>query len=143
MGQLNIQQKSELQDQSSNQSSSEELQPWFEFICGRCMRNCSVRGYKDSQGELVVKGNGCHRGLDLGHIESRRKRHAIRTRVRIAGSERYLPVKLTRKIDDDKSVAVMKKILSLEVVPPLKKKQVLVEAIEGTSADLLALEKVE
>lgn len=111
----------------------------FEVECGRCPRVCHVRVSKTDQGVLEARGYGCRRGLDVANIEANRKRHAIKSYVKVKGSEKLLRVGLSRKVLDAQSPAVMKAIDAYEAELPVRRKQILIEHVGGTAAHLIAL----
>lgn len=112
----------------------------FEIECGRCIRKCSVRINETEEGVLEASGYGCSRGLDVANIEANRKRHKIISHVQVAGTDQMLRVGLTRKVYDEESPRVMEEILAYVAQPPIARKQVLIQGIGDTMADLVALE---
>lgn len=115
------------------------MKPRFDIECGRCSRMCYVRVAEGEGGRLEASGYGCHRGLDIANIEIHRKRHAIKSYVSIEGSPYKLRVALTRKVYDEDAPRVMEEITSYVAKLPVRRKQVLIEGIAGTKANLISL----
>lgn len=119
------------------------MKPRFDIECGRCPRMCYVRISEKEDGTLQASGYGCHRGLDIANIEANRKRHAIKSYVPIEGSSKMLRVGLTRKVYDEISPRVMEEIGAYVAKLPVRRKQVLIEGVAGTKANLIALSTIK
>lgn len=108
----------------------------YSVLCGRCPRNCCVRAITNSSGQLLMKGAQCDRGIDLGHIVSRSRRHLIRAYAPVSDGT-YIMVGTDKKVLADVCPAIMDEIDALMLERPLTKKQVIRANVAGSGANLI------
>lgn len=108
------------------------------IVCVVCPRSCEI-GFEGSKTEPKVWGYGCARGREFALKEmSEPSRMVFSTVLTAFGYMQLLPVKTDRPVPLDKVFDVMDAVKSLKVSRPVRRGEVLIRGIAGTSADLVA-----
>lgn len=110
-----------------------------EMICIVCPKGCRLTVDEKPDGEIIVMGNDCPRGIPYAKKELTNPTRVITSTVKISGGiHNRLPVKTSIDIAKGLNFAVMKELNNVEVVAPVKVGTVLIKNILGTGADIVA-----
>ncbi len=110
-----------------------------EMICIVCPQGCRLTVEEKNDGEIVVMGNACNRGIPYAKKELTNPTRVVTSTVKINGGiHKRLPVKTSIDIPKGLNFAVMKELNNVEVNAPIKVGTVLIKNILGTGADIVA-----
>ena len=110
-----------------------------EMICIVCPVGCRLQVDERPDGEIIVMGNGCNRGVPYAKKELTNPTRVITSTVKIKGGiHKRLPVKTSTDIPKGLNFDVMKELEGIEVESPIKVGTVLIKNILGTGADIVA-----
>lgn len=110
-----------------------------EMICIVCPVGCRLQVDERPDGEIIVMGNGCNRGVPYAKKELTNPTRVITSTVKIKGGiHKRLPVKTSTDIPKGLNFDVMRELESIEVVSPIKVGTVLIKNVLGTGADIVA-----
>lgn len=110
-----------------------------ELICIVCPKGCHLE--VDIENEKV-KGNSCKRGEVYGLNEVKNPTRVVTSTIRIKDGS-VVPVKTESPIAKDLIFEVMKEINKVEVIPPIKVGDILIENILNTSVNIIATKTVK
>lgn len=111
----------------------------IEMICIVCPKGCRLRVDQRPDGEILVMGNGCNRGIPYAKKELTNPTRVVTSTVRINGGiHKRLPVKTSTDIPKGLNFAVMKELESIELNAPIKVGTVIIKNILNTGADIVA-----
>jgi CxxC motif-containing protein len=106
------------------------------LICIVCPGGCHLLVDPENS---IVKGNKCEQGIGYGLSETRNPVRTVTSTVRFASeSHPRLPVKTDRPISKKDIFAVMAALDAIDIIPPVRIGEILVENIAGTGANLVA-----
>ncbi len=109
-----------------------------EFTCVSCPLGCRLRA-EEKNGEYIIEGYTCKRGLEYGLQEMRDPRRNISSTVRVKnGFLNLLPVKTSAPIPKDKIFSVMEEINKQEVSAPIKVGAVIIDNVLETGVSIVA-----
>lgn len=110
-----------------------------EFTCVSCPMGCHLSVTKKENGEFLVKGFACKRGLEYGLQEMKDPRRNISSSVRIEnGFLAVLPVKTEKPIPKNLIFQVMEKINSTKITAPVKVGDVIIANVLDTGINIVA-----
>ncbi|MFH5836321.1 DUF1667 domain-containing protein [Proteiniclasticum sp. C24MP] len=110
-----------------------------EMICIVCPKGCRLQVDEKPDGEIIVMGNGCNRGIPYAKKELTNPTRVITSTVKITGGiHKRLPVKTSTDIPKGLNFDVMRELEKIEVVAPIKVGTVLIKNVLGTGADIVA-----
>ncbi|HSR03594.1 MAG TPA: DUF1667 domain-containing protein [Proteiniclasticum sp.] len=110
-----------------------------EMICIVCPVGCRLQVDERPDGEIIVMGNGCNRGVPYAKKELTNPTRVITSTVKITGGiHKRLPVKTSTDIPKGMNFDVMKELEGIEVESPIKVGTVLIKNVLGTGADIVA-----
>ena len=110
-----------------------------EMICIVCPVGCRLQVDERPDGEIIVMGNGCNRGVPYAKKELTNPTRVITSTVKIKGGiHKRLPVKTSTDIPKGMNFDVMKELEAIEVTAPIKVGTVLIKNVLGTGADIVA-----
>lgn len=110
-----------------------------EMICIVCPKGCRLSVDERPDGEILVTGNSCNRGIPYAKKELTNPTRVVTSTVKITGGiHKRLPVKTSFDIPKYLNFAVMKELEKVEVQAPVKVGTVIVPNILGTGADIVA-----
>jgi len=110
-----------------------------EMICIVCPVGCRLQVDERPDGEIIVMGNGCNRGIPYAKKELTNPTRVITSTVKIKGGiHKRLPVKTSTDIPKGMNFDVMKELEGIEVESPIKVGTVLIKNVLGTGADIVA-----
>jgi len=110
-----------------------------EMICIVCPVGCRLQVDERPDGEIIVMGNGCNRGVPYAKKELTNPTRVITSTVKIKGGiHKRLPVKTSTDIPKGMNFDVMKELEGIEVESPIKVGTVLIKNVLGTGADIVA-----
>lgn len=111
----------------------------IEMICIVCPKGCRLSVDQRPDGEILVMGNGCNRGIPYAKKELTNPTRVVTSTVRINGGiHKRLPVKTSTDIPKGLNFAVMKELESIELNAPIKVGTVIIKNILNTGADIVA-----
>lgn len=114
-----------------------------EFVCIVCPSSCRLT-VEDTQGEPVVSGYGCKRGLQHGIQEFTAPRRMLTTTVAIQqGALPRLPVVSSAELPKAKLEECLQVLYRLQVQAPVTCGQVVVQNICSTGVDICASRTLE
>ncbi|MFW5904384.1 MAG: DUF1667 domain-containing protein [Thermoplasmatota archaeon] len=114
-----------------------------EVLCTRCPKGCRLK-LKVEDDEVVVRGYECKLGEEYGKQEGRNPKRVVPTTVRIRkGRWPRLPVRTDDTIPLDKIDDVMDEIRGLVLDAPVKKGDIVMENVAGTSVSMIAERDME
>ena len=110
-----------------------------EMICIVCPVGCRLQVDERPDGEIIVMGNGCNRGVPYAKKELTNPTRVITSTVKIKGGiHKRLPVKTSTDIPKGMNFDIMKELEAIEVTAPIKVGTVLIKNDLGTGADIVA-----
>ncbi len=110
-----------------------------EMICIVCPVGCRLQVDERPDGEIIVMGNGCNRGVPYAKKELTNPTRVITSTVKIKGGiHKRLPVKTSTDIPKGMNFDIMKELEAIEVTAPIKVGTVLIKNVLGTGADIVA-----
>ena len=110
-----------------------------EIICIVCPRGCHL----NIDDNLNVTGNGCIRGMNYGKQEITNPTRIITSTVKVInGSLNRLPVITSKPVHKDKIFEIMDKINKIEVVAPIRVKDIVLENILDLGVDIVSTRNV-
>jgi CxxC motif-containing protein len=110
-----------------------------EMICIVCPVGCRLQVDERPDGEIIVMGNGCNRGIVYAKKELTNPTRVITSTVKIKGGiHKRLPVKTSSDIPKGMNFDIMKELEKIEVESPIKVGTVLIKNVLGTGADIVA-----
>lgn len=111
----------------------------IEMICIVCPKGCRLSVDQRPDGEILVMGNGCNRGIPYAKKELTNPTRVVTSTVKINGGiHKRLPVKTSTDIPKGLNFAVMKELESIELNAPIKVGTVIIKNILNTGADIVA-----
>ena len=108
------------------------------MICINCPRGCELEVDRNEEGEIVVKGHSCARGIAYGKAEFENPTRMVTGLVRVAGMRRPLPVKTRTAIPKGKIAEVTNLLANTTVLPPKKIGDLVIENACDTGVDVIA-----
>jgi len=113
------------------------------IICVRCPRGCEVQTSIDGAEIFEIKGNVCRLGEDYVKDEIKNPKRIVTTTVKIKNSASVLlPVWTEKPVPKDKIFEIMKILNTIEVQPPVKSDDIIVENILNTGVNVIASSNV-
>ena len=110
-----------------------------EMICIVCPKGCRLSVDQKPDGEIIVMGNGCNRGIPYAQKELTNPTRVITSTVKIHGGiHKRLPVKTSMDIPKGLNFKVMEELAKVEVTATIKIGTVIIENILGTGANIVA-----
>lgn len=110
-----------------------------EMICIVCPKGCRLEVDQKPDGEIIVMGNGCNRGIPYAKKELTNPTRVITSTVKITGGiHKRLPVKTSTDIPKGMNFDIMRELEKIEVVAPIKVGTVLIKNVLNTGADIVA-----
>lgn len=111
-----------------------------DLICIVCPRGCHLKVDE----KLNVTGNHCKRGEVYGKAEVTKPTRVVTSTVKINSFDiPRLPVKTDKPIPKNKIFEVMKEINKVEVNPPIKTKDVIIENVLALGVNIVATRSIE
>lgn len=111
----------------------------IEMICIVCPKGCRLSVDQRPDGEILVMGNGCNRGIPYAKKELTNPTRVVTSTVRINGGiHKRLPVKTSTDIPKGLNFSVMKELESIELNATIKVGTVIIKNILNTGADIVA-----
>jgi CxxC motif-containing protein len=93
----------------------------------------------EDENDIAIKGNKCAKGESYAQEEILAPKRVVTATVRAAtGADRRLPVKTSLPLLKGRIPALLSALYKMEVKPPIKCGDVLIDNIEGTGVDLVA-----
>lgn len=113
------------------------------LVCINCPKGCHLV-VEEVNGEIVVTGNSCPRGLTYGINEMTNPLRTLTTTVGIISDEyERLPVMSSNPLPKGKLMDVMKALKNVEVKAPVHMGDVVVENVLGLESDIIASKSIE
>ncbi len=109
----------------------------MKMICINCPRGCELDVEKVGD-EIVVKGNGCARGLAYGRAEFENPTRMVTGLVRVAGIRKPQPVKTVRAVPKNKINDVLFALSQTTVQLPVRIGDVIIPNVAETGVDIVA-----
>ncbi|HKM30106.1 MAG TPA: DUF1667 domain-containing protein [Bacilli bacterium] len=110
------------------------------FICIVCPKGCHL----EVDENLKVTGHGCKRGETYGISEATNPVRMVTSTVKIKSELlTRLPVRTDQAIPKNRIFDIMDEINKLEVVAPVKVKDILIADVLGLGANIIATRSVE
>ncbi|MGB4589388.1 MAG: DUF1667 domain-containing protein [Clostridiaceae bacterium] len=111
----------------------------IEMTCIVCPKGCRLSVDQRPDGEILVTGNGCNRGIPYAKKELTNPTRVVTSTVKINGGiHKRLPVKTSTDIAKGLNFAVMKELEKIEITAPIKVGTVIIKNILDTGADIVA-----
>jgi len=110
-----------------------------EMICIVCPKGCRLSVDQQPDGEIIVMGNACNRGIPYAKKELTNPTRVITSTVKISGGiHKRLPVKTSIDIPKGLNFKVMEELSKIELQSPIKVGTVIIENILDTGANIVA-----
>lgn len=130
------------------------------LTCIVCPIGCSLNVEEDAQGELIITGNRCPRGVVYAQEEIRSPKRVVTATCRViqSGEEaavntrthrhgiidpRRIPVKTNNPCPKEKINDLLKDIYSTTVKTPVKIGDVIIPDWKGTGIDIVVVRSME
>lgn len=115
-----------------------------EFTCISCPMGCRLTVYPNTEGEIIVEGYTCKRGLEYGKQELKDPRRNISSTVKIEdGMLAVLPVKTSVPIPKGKIFDVMQETSRKIIKAPIKVGDIIIENVLNTGSNIIASRSME
>ena len=115
-----------------------------QFVCVSCPKGCviTIKVPEDAAPEKLDKQNlsgyKCKQGIEYARQELVDPSRVLTTTVRIKGIPRMLPVRSSVPVPKERIFDVMRFLDDVEVKPPIKCRDVVVESILDMDIDIVA-----
>ena len=114
------------------------------LVCIVCPVGCRLTVTTSSDGELVVEGNGCKRGLAYAVKELTCPTRVLPTTVKIInGTLNRLPVRTNEAMPKELIFEAMKVINDVCVEAPVKMGDIIIENLLNTGVNVVASRTIE
>jgi len=113
------------------------------FICTICPRGCEIKVEVDNGRIAKISGNQCVRGLEYVRQEVKEPMRIVMSVVKVRGGD--LPtvsVKTDRPVPKRLIPEIMKELADLEVKPPIKIGEKIIENLMGMNVNVVATRPV-
>lgn len=110
-----------------------------QLLCINCPTGCQLEAELLPDGELVVTGNKCKKGIAFAHTELTFPTRTLTTTVRttVAGVP-VLPVRTNGEIPKTSIPAAMREIAAITITKPLACGDVVLQNLADSGIDLIA-----
>lgn len=109
-----------------------------EYTCIVCPLSCRLR-VEEKDGQLLISGNTCKRGLDFGRAEHTAPTRMLTSTVRIDGALfPRLPVMGTAEVPKARLRECLAEVYRTQVSAPVRCGEVVVANVCGTGVDIVA-----
>lgn len=113
-----------------------------EITCIVCPKGCQMT-VNNIEGQYIVEGNGCMRGLKYGVDEVTSPKRMVTSTVRLEGAYlNMLPVKTSTSIPKDLVFEVMKILSTINITAPVKVGDIIVKNILDTGVDIVSTKTI-
>ena len=108
------------------------------FVCVLCPKGCDI-SVSEQDGNLLVKGNACPKGIDFAHQEWFAPKRMVTSTVRTLSDQfPRLPVRTSGSVPKKDVFKVMQQINAVVVTLPVVVGQVIIEDVLGLGIDIVA-----
>jgi len=117
-----------------------------ELICTACPIGCRLTVFQDEKSEnrFKVEGNSCKRGINYAIAEITDPRRILTSTVKVINSPyKRLPVRTREAIPKQLIFSCMNEINRIEVIPPVRMGDILIDNIAGSGIPLIASRNLE
>jgi len=115
-----------------------------EMVCIMCPLGCRLTVILEDNGELLVSGNKCPRGIEYGRQEMTEPLRILTSSVLVKnGDVPLVSVKTNKPVPRKLLNEIMDILRKTSVEAPIKSGDVLIENILDTGADVIATRNVE
>lgn len=115
-----------------------------EMVCIMCPLGCRLTVILEDNGELLVSGNKCPRGIEYGRQEMTEPLRILTSSVLVKnGDVPLVSVKTNKPVPRKLLNEIMDILRKTTVEAPVKSGDVLIENILDTGADVIATRNVE
>lgn len=115
-----------------------------EMVCIMCPLGCRLVVTLEDNGEIIITGNKCPRGIEYGGQEMTEPLRVLTSSVLVKnGDVPLLSVKTTKAIPRRLLNDIMEILKKTVVEAPIKSGDVLIKNILDTGADIIATRNVE
>ncbi|HOJ93936.1 MAG TPA: DUF1667 domain-containing protein [Fervidobacterium nodosum] len=115
-----------------------------EMVCVMCPLGCRLTVTIEDNGEIIVSGNKCPRGIEYGKQEVTEPLRILTSSVLVNNGELPLVSVKTNKPVPRRLIGEIMEILKRTVVEaPVKSGDIILENVLGTGADIVATRNVE
>ncbi len=114
-----------------------------EYVCIVCPSSCRLK-VEEINGEIIVTGNKCKRGLMHGKLEYTNPKRMLTTTLAVKNSnKKRVSVVSTDEIPKDMLQQCLNALYDLQIDAPVKMGDVVCENICGTQVDIVAAHNVK
>ena len=114
-----------------------------EVLCTRCPKGCRLN-LRIEDDDIIVRGYECRLGEEYGKQEAENPKRVVPTTVKIRDARwPRLPVRTDDSIPIDKIDDVMEEVTGLVLDAPVKKGEIIIEDVAGTSVSIIAERDME
>ena len=113
-----------------------------DLICFNCPIGCGMN-VKNENGNLIVTGNKCPKGVQYAKEELTNPKRNITTSIRVNGKTEMLSVKSRNPIEKAKIMDVIKEIKKAQAVAPIKIGDIILPNVLGTGVDIVATRNIQ
>ena len=115
-----------------------------ELICITCPIGCHLEIAIGTEGDFIVTGNKCKRGVLYANEELTEPKRVVTATCKIkSNSHLRIPVKTDKALPKEKIFSLLRTIYTMDLEPPIKMGDILIEDIEGTGVSLKSSISVE
>jgi len=114
------------------------------YPCIKCPTSCEIVVVEREDGSLEVSGNVCKLGNEYVRKEHTSPERNVTTTVKLLGAAiPRLPVRTSCEVPKDRVMEVMAHSARVLVQAPVKEGDVVLAAVAGTKADLIACRSLD
>lgn len=113
-----------------------------ELICIVCPNGCRL-SVEEKNGEVIVTGNKCRRGLAFAESEIRNPMRTICSTIKTVYSDvPVIPVRVSGEIPKSRIFDVMEEINKICITSPVKRGDVVIPDVLGLGVDVIATSSI-
>ncbi|MHA1792920.1 MAG: DUF1667 domain-containing protein [Promethearchaeota archaeon] len=121
------------------QTTTSKVKKEKNLTCIICPSGCSINVRELENGELIVEGNQCKRGLEYAKSEFKEPKRILATTVKINNAKiPLLPVRTNVPAPKDRLNDILNFLATVEVNAPIKCGDIIAKNVIGLNVDVIA-----
>ena len=110
-----------------------------ELVCISCPIGCRLKISGTEDGELIVAGNQCPKGVEYAREEVNAPKRIVTTTVTLKGNERLrVPVRTNKALPIENIEELLKQLHGLSLKAPVSRGDVIIEDFHNTGVNVIA-----
>jgi CxxC motif-containing protein len=114
------------------------------IICISCPVGCKLTVFEDSNAEIMVTGNLCHRGGTYGREEFSNPKRVVTATVKTSSRMiQYAPVKTDKALRKEEISLLLVTLKSIKAMPPIRIGDIAIRNFNGTDVNIVFTRTIE